>query len=597
MASFLTIEGRTKKVEGRLYGPLLHPSIVESRLSIVKPPLCLLITLLLIGCADPRPPTGGPRDQIPPTLETATPEAGAVNVTAEAVRLVFSEYVDQASFTRAFSINPAPEGQLRFKWSKRRVEVRFPEALRQNTTYVLTLDTDLRDVHGVALKRPLTVAFSTGPVINKGRLAGQVLDAVQGAGLAGFDVLAYATPDSTALDSLPQTPAYRTQTDNNGLFQFEYLSEQPYFVIALQDRNRNRRPDPTEAFAVPPRPAIVAAADTTQAGAPPRWLVTRLDTLAPTLQRVRAPSSRRLVLRFSEAIQLTSLAPEGWLLEDSLAARPVAIQAVYRFPDDPLQVYLLTDSLAATPHGLRPAPTVTDSSGNAVLPDTLRFTPSTTPDTLQLRFLGFLPDKGAATADHVLPPAVLPGVRFNQPVASARLSEIVAVQDTSGQSISFEATTPDGTAYRLHLSPALQPGQVVEVRVDGRPLGGVDTVYTRVFQRISDRDLGSLSGLVAAEDTSGALVVELYATDDPAAPRPYATTQPDTTGAFSFPDLIEGAYQFRAFVDRNGNGRWDGGQILPFRAAEPVVWTTEALTARPRWDTALEDTLRIRSDF
>ncbi len=565
----------------------------------IESPLSLLITLLLfIGCADPRPPTGGPRDQIPPTLETTTPEAGAVNVTASSVRLNFSEYVDQASFVRAFSITPMPEGQIRFKWSKRRVEVRFPDALRENTTYVLTLDTNLRDARGVALKKPITFAFSTGPVINKGRIAGQVLDAGQGVGVAGFDVLAYAAPDSAMLDTLPENPDYRTQTDDNGQFLFEYLNEQPYFVIALQDRNRNRRPDATEAFAVPPRPAIAADADTTEAGDPPRWLVTRQDTLAPTLERVRPRSSRRLVLRFSEAIQLTSLAPEGWLLEDSLAARPVAIQAVYRFPDDPLQVYLLTDSLAATPHGLRPAPTVTDSSGNAVLPDTLRFTPSTTPDTLQLRFLGFLPDKDAATAEdiHVLPPATLPGVRFNQPVASARLAEIVAARDTSGQSVSFNATTPDGTTYRLLLTPALQPGQTVEVRVDGRPLGGADTVYTRVFQRISERDLGSLSGLVAAEDTSGTIVVELYATDTPAAPRPYATTQPDTTGAFSFPDLREGPYRFRAFVDRNGNGRWDGGQILPYRAAEPVVWTTETLAARPRWDTALEDTLRIGSN-
>ena len=565
----------------------------------IESPLSLLITLLLfIGCADPRPPTGGQRDEIPPTLETTTPEAGAVNVTASSVRLNFSEYVDQASFVRAFSITPMPEGQIRFKWSKRRVEVRFPDALRENTTYVLTLDTNLRDARGVALKKPITFAFSTGPVINKGRIAGQVLDAGQGVGVAGFDVLAYAAPDSAMLDTLPENPDYRTQTDDNGQFLFEYLNEQPYFVIALQDRNRNRRPDATEAFAVPPRPAIAADADTTEAGDPPRWLVTRQDTLAPTLERVRPRSSRRLVLRFSEAIQLTSLAPEGWLLEDSLASRPVAIQAVYRFPDDPQQVYLLTDSLAATFYRLRPAAAVTDSSGNVVLPDTVRFTALATPDTLRLRFLGFVPDEDAATAGdiHVLPPATLPGVRFNQPVASARLAEIVAARDTSGQSVSFNATTPDGTTYRLLLTPALQPGQTVEVRVDGRPLGGADTVYTRVFQRISERDLGSLSGLVAAEDTSGTIVVELYATDTPAAPRPYATTQPDTTGAFSFPDLRERPYRFRAFVDRNGNGRWDGGQILPYRAAEPVVWTTETLAARPRWDTALEDTLRIGSN-
>lgn len=587
----LRVEIERRKSHGRSDG-LARPSTCTSPF-----PFSFLLSLFLLyaGCADPRPPTGGPRDQIPPALEATTPEPGAVNVAASSIRLVFSEYVDQASFARALSITPAPEGQLRFNWSKRRVEVRFPDALRENTTYVLTLDTNLRDAHGVVLKKPITFAFSTGPVINQGRIAGRVLDARQGAGVAGYDVLAYAVPDAAAPDSLPENPDYRTQTDENGQFLFEYLSEQPYFVIAVQDRNRNRRPDATEAFAVPPRPTISADPDTTAAGDPPRWLVTRHDTLAPALERVRPQSSRRLQLRFSEAIQLTSLAPDGWLLEDSLTARPVAVQAVYLYTDDPRQVYLLTDSLAAAPYGLRPSAAVIDSSGNGVLPDTVRFTPSALPDTLHLRFLGFAPDEAAAPADgpRVLPPAALPGVRFNQPVTAGRLAEIVAAQDSSGQTLSFEATTPDGATYRLRLSPLLQPGRTVEIRVDGRLLSGADTVYTRVFQRISERALGSLSGLVAAEDTSGAIVVELYATGSAAAPRPLATTPPDATGAFSFPDLPEGAYEFRAFVDRNGNGRWDGGQILPFQTAEPVAWTTETLTARPRWDSALKDTLRI----
>ena len=552
----------------------------------------LLVLVLLAGCADPRLPTGGPPDKTPPALETTVPEPETVNFTETAVRLTFSEYVDQASFTRAFSMTPAPEGRLRFKWRKRRVEIRFPEALRENTTYVLTIDNNLRDAHGVALSKPIIFAFSTGPVINKGRLTGRVLEPGQGNGAAGFDVFAYALSDSAALDSLPERPAYRTQTGDNGQFSLSYLNEQPYFVLALQDRNRNQRPDANEPFAVPPVPAIDAEEDTTRAAEMRPWLVANRDTIPPEVQRVRPRSSRRLIVRFSEAIQLTNRAPEGWLLADSVSGQPVAIESLYLFADDPRQVYLRTDSLAATPHRLRPDAAVTDSSDNPVLTDMLGFTPTTAADTLRLRFLGFLPDD-ATTDPLVLPPTAAPGLRFNEPMPATRLAEIVTAQDSTGLPLAFEAATEDGTAYRLRFMPALAPGQHAEVRVDGRQAGGIDTVYTRVFQRIAERDLGTLSGIAATEDTSGVLVIELYATDAPTAPSPYALTNPDSTGAFAFDGLPEGPYRFRLFVDRNGNGRWDGGQIFPYQPAEPVIWNTEQASVRPRWDSALSDTLRV----
>ena len=241
-------------VEFRMNCPTLLQAHAPVRYSIYG----YLILALLAGCADPRLPTGGPPDKTPPVLETTIPEAETVNFTDTSVRLTFSEYVDQASFNRAFSMTPEPEGRLRFKWRKRRVEIRFPEALRENTTYVLTLDNNLRDARGVSLTRPITFAFSTGPVINKGRLSGRVLEPRQGNGAAGFEVFAYAVTDAAPLDSLPERPAYRTQTGDDGRFDFSFLNEQPYFVVALQDRNRNLRPDANEPFAVPPHPAIEA---------------------------------------------------------------------------------------------------------------------------------------------------------------------------------------------------------------------------------------------------------------------------------------------------------------------------------------------------
>lgn len=552
--------------------------------------LLWLTALLLASCATPMPPSGGPTDQTPPTIVETVPAADAVEVMPSSISLTFSEYVDPAAFARAFSINPAPDERPRFSWHGRRVEIRFAEPLRENTTYVLTLDNNLRDEHGVALTQPLTLAFSTGPTINRGRLEGLVIDPTAGTGLAGIDVLAYAAPDSAAPVALPERPAYRTQTDASGRFTFTYLNEQPYFVVALQDRNRNRRPDALEPFAVPPVPALYA--DTTAAEEVPRWIVTVLDSIPPEVQRVRARSDQRLALRFTEPVRLHTTATAPWTLRDSVAHRTAAVRAVYQLPGDPYQVYLLTEPLAQTPYLLTPGGVV-DTSGLAVRPLPVRFTPEATADTLALRFQGFVPDT-LGEAPVLLPPVpdgYRPAVRFNQPVDSTRLHTLVTVRDTTGQRRPFTAVTADGVTYALTLTPPLQPGEVVEVAVDGRALGA-DTLYTRRFMRRSQDALGELSGVVAAPDTSSTLVVELY----PAAPADAALLRlavADRTGRFIFRGLPEGTYRLRAYADRNDNRQWDGGRLTPYRDAEPLAWSAEELRVRARWETALSDTLRL----
>ena len=553
---------------------------------------CVAALLALAACASPLPPTGGPPDRTPPAVVSTVPPAGAVNVRAEKIEITFSEYVDQGSFARAFTLTPDFERLPEFAWHGKRVEVVFPGPLRENTTYILTLDNNLRDLHGVTLREPITFAFSTGPEINRGRLAGRVLEPWRGEGAPGLDVYAFPAPGGAAPDSLPGRPAYRTQTGEDGGFRFEYMSEEPFFVIALRDRNRNRRPDVAEAFAVPPRPVLSPDTVASGAGDERRWLVTVRDTIPPELRQVRARSSRRLALRFSEAVRLARTDTAGWVLRDSVTGARPAVRAVYMVPEDPRQVLVLTDSLAARTHTIRVA-AVVDSSGNAVRGGAMRFTPVAEPDTFRLRFRGFDPDTLGAPPDGIpLPPPLRPAVRFNEPVDSARFHAVVAVRDTTGRPLAFTRDTEDGVTYRL--APEPWPGAPFDVTIDGRALTGADTVFTRRFRRMGPDELGELSGYVAAEDTTGALVVELFEAEGN--PRTaFRTARPDATGFFVFRELPGGGqYRLRAFLDRNGNGRWDGGFLLPYTPAEPIGWGGDLPPVRARWETVADDTLRVR---
>ena len=153
--------------------------------------------LLSAGCAQPLLPAGGPVDRTPPALVSTVPANGTVSFVGDHVRLEFTEYIDQASLTRSFSIAPAPIGRLQFRWSRKRVDVVFPEPFQDSTTYVLTLGTELRDAQGVKLTSPITLAFATGPQIDQGRVTGSVVEPIRGEGVADLNILAYGPGDST----------------------------------------------------------------------------------------------------------------------------------------------------------------------------------------------------------------------------------------------------------------------------------------------------------------------------------------------------------------------------------------------------------------
>ena len=192
------------------------------------PPVRLLFALLaLAGCATPGAPSGGPADTTPPTLVETAPADGATRVADRAVVLTFSERLD-ATAGQAVTVTPAADTAPEVRVRARQIEITLPE-LRDSTTYVVTVGTDLRDQQSVALREPITVAFATGDAIDAGRVAGVARDPATGAGAGGLAVWAYALADTAATpDPRAVAPDYRTETGADGAFRLDYLRPGPY---------------------------------------------------------------------------------------------------------------------------------------------------------------------------------------------------------------------------------------------------------------------------------------------------------------------------------------------------------------------------------
>lgn len=543
---------------------------------------CLVAAVVASRCAVPVAPTGGPPDQQPPEVISMVPENNSVNVSGRSVGITFSEHVDEASFQQALTITPEPAERPDLKWSGRSVEIRFKTAPDTNTTYILTISTRLRDLRGVSLKTPITRAFSTGPMINSGKIRGRVLDPVRGTGQRGVQVYAYATTDVPPNGPLPERPLYTNETDEAGSFEFDYLSNRPYYVIGVADRNNNRRIDNLELVAVPPVRSIVADSIGSPVGSP--WFAAVLDTVAPEVRRVQSLSDRQIEVRYSEDIRLNGASPRDWIVMDSLETPVDSAQFAYQLVDERRSVYLVTAPLKSGSYLLRPG-AVADSAGNRASTIPIAFDASGREDTLRARFVSFLPADGEPAPTTLLP-GLRPGLQFSKPVSSVEASRLVSVQDSSGAAVSYEFAQDEAIEHHIVVD---QTRRLRSFSVRVRRPGAADSVATRRYSVLSSRDLGGITAVLVAVPDTAAVRVEARRSRSR---EPAGVSTATGPGRFTISRLPQGSYGLRIFRDDNKNGVWDAARLFPFTSAEPLFWPADSVRVRPRWDTDL-DTLRI----
>lgn len=541
----------------------------------------LALIALQAGCAQPVAPSGGPVDKTPPDLIAMYPPSNSVDFDGDIIRFEFSERVDKASFDKALTIVPELSNTPKLHWKGRELEMTFQAPLSEATTYVFTIDNSLRDERGVSIREPIVRAIATGPVIDSGLISGRLLGARSGKPVPNIDVIATRT-DTTGSGTPPIE--YRTQTGSDGVFRLKFLPRAPFALSAFEDRNRSRSHDDGEQFAVSPHRNFLPASEDSLDHLLDWWLVNP-DTTRPVLTEARARSSRRIELRYSEPVHLDSLAPQVWMLQDTASGAAVVVQGVYLNPKDRRRLVLMTDSLASSTYRIEAFATVRDTSENAADDSSHSFEVSAVADTMRLHLIGFEPQTAKETSPIPLTSRQDPGLQFNQYVAPDRLRGALTVADTLGIGRDFLLDSPDGTLWRLRLSPAIQPGETVRISVDGA-LFGVDSTLTTEFRRLSLDETGSLAGRVESE---GDVVVEIYAERGENA-RPVAVSR--TSGDYSIGDLAVGNYKLRMFGDVDGDGVWDWGQIDPYVQPEVMQWYPDSARVRAGWETVL-DTLRL----
>lgn len=209
-------------------------------------PVTLILASLMFpwGCANTtQPPTGGPKDTIPPVITKLSPMPGSVNVPTHKTKLVFTfnEYVKIKDANGVF-LSPPLEKKPKATISGKSVVVTFESDLDSATTYTLDLTGAIADNNEGNLFPGYTLVFSTGSQIDSMCLTGQVQDCNTLMPMKGATVLLYKDHADSAV--FLKRPVAAAKTDDWGFFSIRNIQDTLYRVYAIKDENNNNKYDP-----------------------------------------------------------------------------------------------------------------------------------------------------------------------------------------------------------------------------------------------------------------------------------------------------------------------------------------------------------------
>lgn len=550
----------------------------------------ILIPALFAACAVDRPPTGGPPDRSPLSVTSTLPDSAAINASPQTIRIGFSHYVGRSDLSESIFFSPRID-DYEVSIHGKEAHIRLYDPLQPNRTYTLTLRAPLKSLDGVhQLDRSLTLAFSTGPVIDQGAIEGRVWTN-RLAPMQNATVMAYAASRSNAI---PETrPDYIAQSGPSGEFRFQHLAPGSYRIVAITDDNGNLQYDPeTEVFAVASTPTV----QTGMSGVGLRFAPENYSTRS--LHSCRTINNREIEITFSDTLPAGSFDLSAIRIENTGTGASLPV----------LGYFSLSRSSEETTFRLLTAP-MEDRAWYR-----LRFSPGGAGSQLsELTFSGnahterypelsvsIVPANGE---DNVIAETIRPEsgssveLQCNLPVAESSLKPAVTLAlSERGQDkpLPFTISRIDSRTFSIAPFGGFLQSKDYRVKVKADKLKELvgspsrSALVESLFSTAGPEQYGEIIGSGTAN--APAVVVEARRIGTEAPRRMVAKTNASGTFSFDFHDLPAGQYTITGFIP-SASGMlspltewWDSGSLTPFAPCDPFAaltvnvrggWTSE----------------------
>ena len=222
--------------------------------NLFKMALAIYLIQSLVACANIVPPSGGPRDSLPPYRIVAKPKDSSLNVNPKEITIGFNEYINTVSLQENIIIGPSLKNIPLVESKLSTVRIRINDTLLPNTTYRIQFGNAIRDVNEGNIAQNFSYVFSTGNHIDSSRIQGTVKLAETDRVDSTLIVVLHPVGKDSAI--FKNKPLYYAKIDGKGRFGFDFLPNQPFSIYVLPNDYGKRYDDSTKLFAFNEIPVI-----------------------------------------------------------------------------------------------------------------------------------------------------------------------------------------------------------------------------------------------------------------------------------------------------------------------------------------------------
>lgn len=523
------------------------------------------------------PPPGGPADKTPPTLVEVSPPSGTTGIEGGfTLTLTFSERLREETDERAIRTSPALDGSLEVDLKKESLTLTFPEQLRREQTYILTLTRDIMDERKNKLDRTYQLAFSTGDRIAGGGISGKVDNLENGSAT----VYLYRRPEVADDSLLLRPPDYYTETDDSGRYAFNFLDRGEFTVLGQRGVSPPAPISPSrtayglyweESVTLDEENEFIGDVDLRLSAEVPPFRVLSVTMDDATLGTINLVNPFRLAESPEAAVEFF----------EANASSPIHASHTFQYSDAPNQLRFFTEGLSQGELYSLSVTGLVDSIGQAIEAEKRQ---------IRIPATEALPPEIHAPATDV-PLSLIPGddplsIQFTKPVVLSHPDSLLTLTDSEKAAIPVAVFQSDPTRMEIVAEGGWSEERTYALQLFGSMVSGrdgatlADSLVNFSLAVGQERGAGGLYGSVV-----GPYAEKTVVTARSIEKRPISLSlSVNSAGEFQMRNVPAGMWLLSAYQDRDENGRYTYGKVFPFRAAEPFTALTDTVEVRANWD-------------
>jgi hypothetical protein len=529
--------------------------------------LVFIIYLFLYACANIGSPSGGPKDETPPKLDTLRSTTNfQTNFEIQRITLVFDEFVDLKDVFNQVVVSPPLAKRPTVTKKKRSIRFDFDkdEILRQEATYTINFGEAVRDFTEGNAVPDLRFIFSTGDFIDSLEVRGKITDALTGEPAEDVLLMLYDNLSDTVVRT--ERPFYFAKSGEDGQFIIGNVKSDTFKVFALFDSNLNYRYDQEGELIGFPDENIVLSGDSNLI----LPTISLFQENPPLKIMSKKPQSGRIKLAFNQTPEDLNFTYDADIDKVSYEYELDTINVWYDWEGEKdWQLFVNKDTSFF---------------------DTIDVKMVEKEEFLNKRKLKLVSNQRKNQLNKFNPTQTIK-LKLNHPIASIDSSKIYFFEDSTFTPVyplvSFEERElrlkypwKEDSLYQLQILP--------DGLTDIYGLKNTDTINQQ-YKALALKEFGNIILTINGLDSLKSYVVQLFSEKNGILVKEIAIKEVKEFKQ-NYNTLSPGKYEVRIITDLNENGRWDTGNYDRKIQPEPI-FTVKTKELRANWDNEEEITL------